>query len=196
MAPIVGVLAAHGYTRECQQIFWQTAKRLFFAQNIERDAPGTTKFPWPHYAHRMMDNPRTKAPAFQGWPKALASIARPVLLTLGIVKQETGGDWVWFDFVDPMFPHYILCMLAGGWPRLRTLARALAFPFFVLDALTYRWSDNDDAGAIIGSAYGLGLVSWYKKIVPNWEQKCDAYFYPRGLGGLGEDVKDWLRREP
>lgn len=31
-----------------RSIFWSHAKRLFFCQNIERDKPGTKKYPWPH----------------------------------------------------------------------------------------------------------------------------------------------------
>lgn len=31
-----------------RRVFWAHAKRLFFCQNFERDAPGTTKYPWPH----------------------------------------------------------------------------------------------------------------------------------------------------
>jgi hypothetical protein len=30
------------------QIFWSHARRLFFCQNVERDVPGSRKFPWPH----------------------------------------------------------------------------------------------------------------------------------------------------
>lgn len=30
------------------QHFFKTMKRFFFAQNFERDYPGTTKYPWPH----------------------------------------------------------------------------------------------------------------------------------------------------
>lgn len=31
-----------------RNIFWASAKRFFFAQNFERDYPGTKKYPWPH----------------------------------------------------------------------------------------------------------------------------------------------------
>jgi hypothetical protein len=194
MSPIVGALAAFGYRKECRDIFWRTIKRLGFAQNIERDAPGTTKFPWPHYAHRQMDNPHLKKNWDHGWPRPLARVAYPVFKALRIVKQEHGGKWVLFDFADPLFPHYILAILVGGWPRFRPLARVLAYPFFVLDALTYRWSLNDDQGAIISCANVLHFIGLYKRLVPNWEAKCVAYFNPRGFEELGKDVIAWLKR--
>lgn len=31
-----------------RKIFWAHARRLFFAQNFQRDFPGSWKFPWPH----------------------------------------------------------------------------------------------------------------------------------------------------
>lgn len=38
-----------GMSRDlARRVFWQTAKRFFFAQNFERDVPGSWKFPWPH----------------------------------------------------------------------------------------------------------------------------------------------------
>lgn len=38
-----------------KRIFWSRARSLFFAQNIERDVPGSTKYPWPHIFIRMED---------------------------------------------------------------------------------------------------------------------------------------------
>lgn len=194
LSPVVAICAVYGYQKECREIFWKTFKRLFFAQNIERDAPGTVKYPFPHYAHRQMGNPALKVPAYQGWPEWIVKIMRPIFKKIGIVRQETGGRWVAFDFADPLFPHYILAMLAGGWPRLKPLARALALPFFVLDALTYRWSDNDDQQAIVLNAYALDYLGLYKRLVPNWEAKCVAYFNPRGFEELGKEVIAWLKR--
>lgn len=37
-----------GDTKISRRVFWAHAKRLFFCQNIERDIPGSTKYPWPH----------------------------------------------------------------------------------------------------------------------------------------------------
>lgn len=196
MSGIVGCLAAHGYKKECRKLFWDTLLRLGFAQNFERDAKGTTKFPWPHYAHRQMGNPAKKYPAYQGWPQWLVKFARPILKTLRIVKQENDGAWVWFDFADPLWlaPHYILAMAAGGWPKLKPVLKVLAAPFFFLDAMTYKYSQNDDMGAILGCAYAFGWIGWFKKLVPNWEAKCIAYFNPRGFEELGKDVIAWLKK--
>jgi hypothetical protein len=38
-----------------KRIFWSRAKSLFFAQNIERDVPGSTKYPYRHCFARMED---------------------------------------------------------------------------------------------------------------------------------------------
>lgn len=38
-----------------KRIFWSRAMSLFFAQNTERDIPGSTKYPWPHIFIRMED---------------------------------------------------------------------------------------------------------------------------------------------
>ncbi len=35
-------------TNAAKRVFWATLKRCCFAQNFERDAVGSTKYPWPH----------------------------------------------------------------------------------------------------------------------------------------------------
>jgi len=42
--PIIAALPVEAVRR----VFWRTVKRGFFAQNIERDYPGSRKYPWPH----------------------------------------------------------------------------------------------------------------------------------------------------
>lgn len=37
-----------GLTDLCRRVFYSRLKHGFFAQNTERDLPGTTKYPWPH----------------------------------------------------------------------------------------------------------------------------------------------------
>lgn len=39
----------------CRRIFWSRAKSFFFAQNTERDIPGSTKYPYRHCFARMED---------------------------------------------------------------------------------------------------------------------------------------------
>ncbi len=46
--PYVAGLKALNFKYTIRNIFWAHAKRFFFAQNFERDYPGTTKYPWPH----------------------------------------------------------------------------------------------------------------------------------------------------
>jgi len=53
MMPFVAGLHAMGHIDICQDVLALTKQRNFFAPNIERDAPGTRKYPWPHYAHRQ-----------------------------------------------------------------------------------------------------------------------------------------------
>ncbi len=48
LVPFVAGLWALGRQDLIRQIFWRHASRLFFCQNFERDAVGTTKYPWPH----------------------------------------------------------------------------------------------------------------------------------------------------
>jgi hypothetical protein len=38
-----------------KRVFWSRFKSFFFAQNIERDVPGSRKYPWPHCFNRMED---------------------------------------------------------------------------------------------------------------------------------------------
>lgn len=48
---ILMLVAAYHHNNEtsiCRLIFKACAKRFFFAQNTERDIPGSTKYPWPH----------------------------------------------------------------------------------------------------------------------------------------------------
>lgn len=101
--------------------------------------------------------------------------------------------WVWFDFADPMFPHYLFAMAVGARLKPRWLFRALAAPTFVLDCLTYRWSDNDDQGALIASADLLGFIPLFRRLNPNWEEKCLKYFNSRGLDELGSKLVKFIR---
>ncbi len=48
MIPLVAGLYFTGKYKAVRRIFWRSVFRLFFAQNFERDYPGTTKLPWPH----------------------------------------------------------------------------------------------------------------------------------------------------
>jgi hypothetical protein len=42
-------LYSSGQTEAAKKVFWSHGKRLWlFAQNTERDVPGSTKYPWPH----------------------------------------------------------------------------------------------------------------------------------------------------
>ena len=41
-------LWASGSRSLARRIFWSHLRRLFLCQNIERDHPGSRKFPWPH----------------------------------------------------------------------------------------------------------------------------------------------------
>lgn len=41
-------LFAKNHFSYCRAIFWAHFRRFFFCQNIERDWPGSTKYPWPH----------------------------------------------------------------------------------------------------------------------------------------------------
>ena len=48
MIPLISGLYAKEYTDRIWSIFYAHAKRAFFCQNIDRDLPGSTKYPWPH----------------------------------------------------------------------------------------------------------------------------------------------------
>lgn len=192
-SPVVAVLVKHKYRLVCKKILFATLKRLCFAQNFERDAKGTTKFPWPHYAHRIMDRPWEKKPWNHNWP-SWTKVLLPIFKALKIVKQEVGGEWVYFDFADPLPPHHVIAMALGAYPRYKKLWVTLAKPFFILEALTYRWSDNDDQQAIIMNAWALDMIPLYKKIVPTWEKKCRDYWNPRGFHKIGEEMVEWLSK--
>jgi hypothetical protein len=48
MIPFMAGLNKQGHIKEARQVFWRHAARCFFAQNLQRDIPGSWKFPWPH----------------------------------------------------------------------------------------------------------------------------------------------------
>ena len=48
LTPLVAGLWAQGQHAEVRKILWRHILRLGFAQNFERDIPGSTKYPWPH----------------------------------------------------------------------------------------------------------------------------------------------------
>jgi len=165
LSVLVGALVVCGARSSLRDILKQTLKRLCFAQNFERDCPGTRKYPWPHRARRC-----------KGWDEF----------------EKTQGHWKLLDFADPLFPHYVLAMAAGVYPVWKPFFRAMAMPFFVMDALTYRWSKNDDQGAKLACAYVLDFGPLYKRLVPDWDKRIDQYFKPRGMPELGVLVKNWV----
>lgn len=191
--PLAAGLFVEGRTDMVEQLLVQAKWRGSFAQNIERDAIGTTKYPWPHYAHRMKDNPHTKKPAFFGWPVAAVKLLRPVLLKTNIVKVETGGDWVSFDYADPLLPHHMLALHRGAMVKAPKWLEVLSLITFVIEAFSFKFGSNDDQGAILATAYLNGWLKLYKALVTDWEARCDRYFIPRGLSGLGEEVKRWMK---
>jgi len=48
MLVLVAGLAKLGLTGVIRRVFYARMRQCFFAQNFERDAVGTTKYPWPH----------------------------------------------------------------------------------------------------------------------------------------------------
>lgn len=100
---------------------------------------------------------------------------------------------VWFDFADFTGPQYVCQMYVASRLPFWQIARIIALPFFILEALTFRWGQNDDQGRALAVADTIGFLKLYKRLVPNWEAKCESYFTPRGLGGLGKVVVNWLR---
>lgn len=48
LIPFVAGLKTQGNIKLARRVFWSRAKCFFFAQNTERDVPGSTKYPYPH----------------------------------------------------------------------------------------------------------------------------------------------------
>jgi hypothetical protein len=48
LIPLMSGLYKTRHVEINRKIFWKMLRRGFFAQNFERDLPGTTKYPWPH----------------------------------------------------------------------------------------------------------------------------------------------------
>lgn len=175
LAPLAAGLFKAKAQRTARKIFWRTLKRLCFAQNIERDKPGSFKLPWPHWYFKDSD------------PIAHTYLYRPKS-SLGKVMFK------WFDGPDPLFPHYIFAIAVAAWPQYKLLFRGMGMPFFVMEGLIYRFTKNDDMGAFIACGYNLGLLKLFKRLVPDYEKRCDSYFIPRGFAQLGKDIKDWLKQ--
>lgn len=188
MMPTIAALNKNGKHKVCRKIFWDTIKRFCFAQNTERDLPGSKKLFYPHW-HWKDSKPELYSLPF--WHYSKISLLKRIAALFETKKYTL--IFKWLDGPDPLFPHYIFMMLAAGWPKHKTIARVLAFPWFVGECLIYRFGSNDDQGALISCAHTLSFLKLYKRLVPNWEAKCDSYFNPRGLAKLGEAVKGWLK---
>lgn len=48
LLPYVAGLWRQGEIKAARRVFWRHLRRGFFAQNLDRDQPGTRKKPWPH----------------------------------------------------------------------------------------------------------------------------------------------------
>jgi hypothetical protein len=49
MLPLIAGLNAKGQWQIIERVMFATIKRFGFAQNFDRDKPGTAKYPWPHW---------------------------------------------------------------------------------------------------------------------------------------------------
>jgi hypothetical protein len=102
-------LRARGSQTLARRIFWSHLRRLFFCQNIERDQPGSRKFPWPHRIRigdekdigrwRFFDYRDILMPdhiwhlvrcAGFRWQSALAMIGAPFLFFSILIHSQTG----------------------------------------------------------------------------------------------------------
>lgn len=49
---LIMIFYVRGYRDKLRRIWWAYFKRGFFGQNIERDKPGSKKYPWPHWFYK------------------------------------------------------------------------------------------------------------------------------------------------
>jgi hypothetical protein len=106
---VVAGLHAILAVRPARRILWATIKRLGFAQNIERDYPGTTKYPWPHeYYDRTEGNKY-----YSKWFDA------PDILTpniIGMMILASRARWLYW-FLPLAYAWHWLAMLGSKYSK-------------------------------------------------------------------------------
>lgn len=141
IAPFVAGCSVSRFYKLPRRVFWASLRRGFFAQNFERDWPGSTKYPWPHSFHK--DSDPNKELEFKWFDFA----------------DPMGPADIWHLILCArLYPLYWFGLI--GYPAL-----------FLTVLLHCKFNKSDDEGQIIAKVVigGKFFVRMYKKLKPDWK---------------------------
>lgn len=148
-----------------RKLFWAHFRRGFFCQNIERDWPGSIKYPWPHEFYKDSQ-----------YVNGVNSITKPLKFNFrtfkfeGTLAQNIPGvtyEKKNFDFADFLGPndlwHFILCGRLWYLYWFAPLGYLFTFIAITLHGLFYK--GNDESGVIAQAKVNGRFFVWYYKLV-------------------------------
>ncbi len=161
LAPFVAGCKIAGYTKLVRRVFWAHVKRFFFAQNFERDKPGSKKYLWPHEFYKD-SNPDTTTRVRGFNPRLNSRKAR--------IESRI------LDFADPMglsdVWHLILCaeMKWLYWFGL------IGYPALAISVFFAGLSRSNDTGRILAKAKigGRFFIWLFKKTKTGWKDSLES----------------------
>lgn len=82
----------------------------------------------------------------------------------------------WFNYRDPLLPHHIHTMIKSAGYKWHWILYPVSTITFALEGLSLRAGSNDDLGTYFSTAYSLGFIPLFKKLIPDWKQRMEKYF--------------------
>ncbi len=123
MLPLVAGLSKTEEGRKAvRKNLFNRIKHFFFAQNTERDAKGSTKYPFPHYYYRSSR------------PSSLTVFKKEELSSIYTIESSK------FDFADILLPHYIWHMIVASRTWYLYWLAPVGVTFFLLHLLFHAYS--------------------------------------------------------
>lgn len=146
--------------------FWKAVLRLGFAQNIQRDKPGSWKLPWPHTFFKD-SNP---LPNTYPWPTVPPSLP-------GTYEVDSKP----FDFADPLGPAIAWHLILAGRMWYLYWFGIIGVPLVILSIYGYEESGETENTQIIAQCFvqGKWALEWFKQVCPTWKTNLEAYWSSR-----------------
>ena len=163
---LVAGLYAQQDTKELKELFFATLKRGFTTQSTERDVPGSTKLPFPHWNYRDSNPEPTSFPFYKGKPKA---------------HNYSNLEFKYFDGPDLLLPNHIWMMIKASKLYSLYFMALIGIPFFIISLIFHRLSNKQEQNQIYCEAYvnGTWAMKLFDKLCPKWKTYNYEYWTSR-----------------
>lgn len=154
-----------------REIFIKTLKRCFFAQNFERDVPGSVKIIVPHDFYKdSIPNYTTYLRGFDF--KKFKFVQSKIATPPGVTIESKN-----FDFADPQFPNHLGSMIHAGEVWWMYWLLPISWMFH-LGAIYFNKPESEQ-NQLIAECSVYGTLPIYRWLWPNWIQTSRKYWSDR-----------------